>query len=75
MNSQMIFEILLRILADRVLLFSTLFLNFGLYAYAMYEPNQWRFALSVMFSVVVFFPILQKTKSAQQIAQEQKEAA
>jgi hypothetical protein len=41
----------------------------------MYEPNQWRFALAVMFSVVVFFPILQKTKSASQIAQEDREAA
>jgi len=61
-------------LADRVLLVVTLILNFALYSYAMYDPNQWRFALAVMFSVVVFFPILQKTKSASQIAQEREAA-
>jgi hypothetical protein len=61
-------------LADRVLLVVTLVLNFLLYAYAMYEPHNLRVALAVMFSVVVFFPILQKTKSASQIAQEREAA-
>lgn len=74
MNPQMIFEILLRILADRVLLFVTLFLNFALFAYAVYEPDPWRFGVALAFSITVFFPVL-RTKSALPTPQQEREAA
>jgi hypothetical protein len=67
----MIFEILLNILADRILLFVALFLNFGLFAYAVYIPDWERFAVAVAFSVTVFFPILRlKTGGVQSAERE-----
>lgn len=71
----MIFEILLRILADRVLLFVTLFLNAALYGYAVYAPDPLRWAAATSFSAFVFLPVLAKTKSRGVFPTEEREAA
>jgi hypothetical protein len=73
MNPKMIFEILLQILADRVLLFITLFLNAALFGYAVYAPDWVRFATAVAFSLTVFFPVLKLRAGG--IKNEEREAA
>jgi len=62
MNPQMIFEMLLRILADRVLTFVALVLNFGLFVYAIVYPDVIRFAVAGLFSLTCFAPILRTTR-------------
>lgn len=53
-----IFRVLLQILADRALLFVTLFLNFTLFGYAVLYPDNLRFATAGLFSITCFYPVL-----------------
>lgn len=57
MNPTM-FRVLLQILADRALLFVTLFLNFALFGYAVLYPDNLRFATAGLFSITCFYPVL-----------------
>lgn len=76
MNQRMIFEALLTVLSNGVLIFTTLILNFALFAWAVYEPDYLRFATAGLFSITVFIPVL-KIKSGQtrNIVSEEREAA
>ena len=53
-----IIRILMQVLADRVLVVTTLFLNFALFAYAIANPDLTRFAIAGMFAVTCFLPVL-----------------
>jgi hypothetical protein len=55
-----ILRITLEVFKDRSLLFLTLLLNFGLFAYAMAYPNDQRLWLAAGFSLLVFLPVLLK---------------
>lgn len=71
MNSTTIVKILLEVLTDRALLFLTLLLNFGLFAYAMAYPIDNRIVIAALFSVLCFLPILFKgAKDAKRTFQE-----
>jgi hypothetical protein len=72
----MIIRILMQVLADRVLVVTTLFLNFALFAYAVYAPDNLRFATAGMFSITVFIPVLKLKGGAPPApAHEEREAA
>lgn len=76
MNQRMIFEALLTVLSNGVLIFTTLLLNFALYAYAIYDPDYLRFALAGMFSITCFYPVLRmKTTQSRQVSNQEQEAA
>ena len=73
-----IFEILMKVLADRSLVLVTLMLNFGLFAYAIYEPTEFRIIIASIFSVTCFLPILyheRKQKGRVTDGQEDLQAA
>ena len=72
-----IIRILMQVLADRVLVVTTLFLNFALFAYAVYQPDNLRFATAGMFSITCFLPVLKLKGGAPQAAPrfEESEAA
>lgn len=75
MDPKMIFEIVLRILADRVLLFVTLFMNAAIYGYAVYAPDPWRWAVAVSFSIAVFIPVLKIKSRGVNTTEAEREAA
>ena len=58
MNQRLILEAVFKILADRVLTFTALLLNFALFVYAIIYPDYIRFATAGMFSISVFIPVL-----------------
>jgi hypothetical protein len=64
-------------LADRSILLLTLILNFGLFAYALYQPTELRIAIAAIFSVTVFIPILrmERKSHAKQDKESEREAA
>lgn len=62
MDWQTILRITLEVFKERSLLFLTLLLNFGLFAYAMGNPNDQRLWLAGGFSLLVFLPVLMKGK-------------
>lgn len=53
-----VLKILMAVLADRVLLVVSLFLNFALFAYCIAYPDYLRFATAGLFSITVFIPVL-----------------
>lgn len=69
-------EILMKVLADRALLFLTLILNFGLFAYALYQPTEYRIAIATIFSLTVFVPILrtERRSHGKQTSREETES-
>jgi hypothetical protein len=69
-------EILMNALADRSILLLTLILNFGLFAYALYQPTELRIAIAAIFSVTVFIPILRMERKShgEQSRREQGQA-
>lgn len=76
MNQRMIFEALLTVLSNGVLIFTTLILNFALFAWAVYEPDYLRFATAGLFSITCFYPVLRmKTTQSRQVSNQEQEAA
>lgn len=55
---------LMEILADRCLIFLCLILNFALFAYAVYYPDNLRFATAGLFSITAFIPVLKMKDKA-----------
>jgi len=47
----------MRILSTRLMLILTLLLTFGLFVWAMYQPDYWRIATATIFALAVFLPI------------------
>ena len=45
------------ILSTRTMLILTLLLTFGLFVWAMYQPDYWRIATATIFALAVFLPI------------------
>ena len=75
MNSLLIVKYLLNILADRVLVIVSLFLNFALFAFAVIYPDYIRFATAGLFSITVFIPVLKLKTGAHAEQMRQEEAA
>lgn len=53
-----VLEILMAVLADRVLIMVSLLLNFILFGYAVIYPDYLRFATAGLFSITAFIPVL-----------------
>ncbi len=76
MSPKEVIKTLMAVLADRSLVMLTLLLNFGLFAYAIYEPTQYRIVIATIFSVTCFLPILyHERKQRGRVEEQEREAA
>lgn len=75
MNQRLILEAVFKILADRVLTFAALLLNFALFVYAVAYPDYIRFATAGLFSITVFIPVLKLKNVNERQSSEEREAA
>ena len=75
MSPKEVIKTLMTVLADRSLVMLTLLLNFGLFAYAIYEPTRDRIVIATIFSVTCFLPILYHERKQRGRVEQQEEAA
>ena len=73
MNQRLIIEAMFKVLSDRITIFVALFLNFTLFAYAVWQPDYIRLAVAGLFSITVFIPVLKTSNTGTN--QQEREAA